>query len=239
MTIIGAERHHPHLRPPPSKEYLLGTTEDTVPVVPPGWYAENDVDLRLSARVTGIRPDARTVALDDSSTLSYSSLLHATGAAPRTLHLPGSDIAGVSIFRTLDDSRRLRSSLAAGGGNVVMIGSGWIGMELAAAAATFGNKRRELPASRLSAGTHRPRGAVTGMVTDSGEALPADIVVIAVGVVPETGPAQAAGLALDNRILTDASLRTSTPGIFAAGDIANALHPSPASPTAASTGPMP
>ncbi|KRE74083.1 NAD(P)/FAD-dependent oxidoreductase [Arthrobacter sp. Soil762] len=256
VTIIGAERHHPYLRPPLSKEYLLGkAAEDTVPVVPPGWYAENDVGLLLGARVTDIRPDASTVELDDGSTLAYGSLLLATGATPRTLRLPGSDLSGVSTFRTLDDSRRLRSSLAAGGRNVVMIGSGWIGMELAAAAATYGNNVTLLglegiplasaigpDLGRFFRSLHEAKGvsfrlpafareltgaagAVTGVVTDSGEALPADIVVIAVGVVPETGIAQAAGLALDNGILTDASLRTSTPGIFAAGDVANALHP--------------
>jgi NADPH-dependent 2,4-dienoyl-CoA reductase/sulfur reductase-like enzyme len=256
VTIVGAESHHPYLRPPLSKEYLLGkAAEDAVPVVPAGWYSENDVGLRLGVRVTGIRPDARTVELDDGSTLAYGSLLLATGATPRTLRLPGSDLAGVSTFRTLDDSRRLRSSLAAGGRNVVMIGSGWIGMELAAAAATYGNNVTllgldEIPLAgaigpdlgRFFRGLHEANGvsfrlpasareltgaggAVTGVITDSGEVLPADIVVIAVGVVPETGLAQAAGLALDNGILTDASLRTSAPGIFAAGDIANALHP--------------
>lgn len=256
VTIIGAERHPPYLRPPLSKEYLLGkAAEDTVPVVPPGWYAENDVGLRLGARVTDIRPDTKTVELDDGSTLSYGSLLLATGATPRTLRLPGSDLAGVSTFRTLDDSRRLRSSLVAGGRNVVMIGSGWIGMELAAAATTYGNNvtllgLEEIPLAsaigpdlgrffrslheansvsfRLPASAREltgAAGAVTGVVTDSGEVIPADIVVIAVGVLPETVLAQAAGLALDNGILTDASLRTSAPGVFAAGDVANALHP--------------
>lgn len=256
VTIIGAESHHPYLRPPLSKEYLLGkAAEDAVPVVPPGWYSENDVGLRLGARVTGIRPATRTVELDDGNTLAYGSLLLATGATPRTLRLPGSDLAGVSTFRTLDDSRRLRGSLAVGGKNVVMIGSGWIGMELAAAAATYGNNvtllgLEEIPLAgaigpdlgRFFRGIHEANGvsfrlpasareltgaggAVTGVVTDSGDVLPADIVVIAVGVVPETGLAQAAGLALDNGILTDASLRTSAPGIFAAGDVANALHP--------------
>ncbi len=256
VTIIGAENHHPYLRPPLSKDYLLGrAAEDTVPVVPQGWYAENDVGLRLGARVTGIRPDARTVELDDGSTLAYGSLLLTTGATPRTLSLPGSDLSGVSTFRTLDDARRLRSNLAAGGRSVVMIGSGWIGMELAAAAATYGNRvtllgLEEIPLAsaigpdlgRFFRTLHEANGvsfrlpdsareltgdggAVTGIITASGEQLPADIVVIAVGVVPETGLAQAAGLALDNGILTDASLRTSVPGIFAAGDIANALHP--------------
>ncbi|MDI3193116.1 FAD-dependent oxidoreductase [Pseudarthrobacter sp. AL07] len=256
VTIIGAERHHPYLRPPLSKEYLLGNAaEETIPVVPPGWYAENDVGLRLGVRVTGIRPDARTVDLDDGSTLAYGSLLLATGAAPRTLRLSGSDLAGVSTFRTLDDSRRLRSRLATGGLKVVMIGSGWIGMELAAAAATYGNTvtllgLEAIPLAsaigpdlgRFFRGLHEANGvsfrlpasareitgdggAVTAVITDSGEVLPADIVVIAVGVVPETGLAQAAGLALDNGILTDASLRTSASGIFAAGDVANAMHP--------------
>jgi len=256
VTIVGAESHHPYLRPPLSKEYLLGkAAEDAVPVVPAGWYSENDVGLRLGARVTGIRPDTRTVELDDGTSLAYGSLLLATGATPRTLCLPGGDLAGVSTFRTLDDSRRLRSSLAAGGRNVVMIGSGWIGMELAAAAATYGNNvtllgLEDIPLAsaigpdlgrffrvlheangvsfRLPASAREltgAGGAVTGVITDSGEMLPADIVVIAVGVVPETGLAQAAGLAMDNGILTDASLRTSAPGIFAAGDVANALHP--------------
>jgi NADPH-dependent 2,4-dienoyl-CoA reductase/sulfur reductase-like enzyme len=140
LTVVGAEHHPPYLRPPMSKEYLLGrAAEDTVPVVPHGWYAENDVGLRLGVRATGIRARERTVELDDGTSLAYGSLLLATGASPRTLRLPGSDLAGVSTFRTLDDSRRLRDLLAAGGKNVVMVGSGWIGMELAAAAATYGN----------------------------------------------------------------------------------------------------
>jgi NADPH-dependent 2,4-dienoyl-CoA reductase/sulfur reductase-like enzyme len=256
VTVVGAESHHPYLRPPLSKEYLLGkAAEDTVPVVPAGWYAENDVDLRLGVRATGIRPDTRTVQLDDGTSLDYGSLLLTTGASPRRLRLPGSDLAGVSTFRTLDDSRRLRGDLAAGGKNVVMIGSGWIGMELAAAAATYGNTvtllgLEDIPLSgaigpdlgRFFRGLHEANGisfrlpasareitgtdgSVTGVFTDTGELLPADIVVIAVGVVPDTGLAEAAGLALDNGILTDASLQTSEPGIFAAGDVANALHP--------------
>lgn len=256
VTIIGAESQHPYLRPPLSKEYLLGSAdEDAIPVVPSGWYAENDVGLRLGVRVAGIHPNARTVHLDDGTALAYGSLLLATGATPRRLRLPGSDLAGVTTFRTLDDSRRLRSSLAAGGRNVVMIGSGWIGMELAAAAATYGNQvtvlgLENIPLAgaigpdlgrffrslheangvsfRLPASAREitgPRGTANGVITDSGEVLRADIVVVAVGVVPETGLAEAAGLAVDNGILTDAALRTSAPRIFAAGDVANALHP--------------
>jgi len=256
VILLGTESHAPYLRPPLSKEYLLGKAgEDSVPVVPDGWYAENGVDLRLKVSVTGVDPDARTVGLSDGTSLGYGSLLIATGATPRSLSLPGSELAGVSTFRTLDDSRRLRQSLEKGGKNVVMVGSGWIGMELAAAAAMYGNKvtllgLEEIPLAaaigpelgsffrslheangvsfRLPASAREitgESGAVTGVVTDSGELLPADVVVIAVGVLPQTELGRRAGLDIDNGILTDASLRTSAPGIFAAGDVANALHP--------------
>ncbi|MDQ0677739.1 3-phenylpropionate/trans-cinnamate dioxygenase ferredoxin reductase subunit [Arthrobacter pascens] len=256
VILLGMEKHIPYLRPPLSKEYLLGkAAEDTVPVVPEGWYGENDVDLRLGVSVTGIHPDARSVDLSDGTSLHYGSLLLATGATPRRLTLAGSELSGVSTFRTLDDSRRLRLSLGAGGKNVVMIGSGWIGMELAAAAATYGNKvtllgLEDIPLAaaigpdlgrffrslheangvsfRLPASAREiigEAGTVTGVVTDSGELLRADVVIIAVGVDPGAQLARGAGLEMDNGILTDASLRTSAPGIFAAGDVANALHP--------------
>jgi NADPH-dependent 2,4-dienoyl-CoA reductase/sulfur reductase-like enzyme len=256
VTLLAEEAQAPYLRPPLSKEYLLGKDgEDALPVVPAGWYGENDVDLRLGAPVTGLDTAARTVTLGDGSRLPYSGLLLATGARPRSIPLPGSSLDGVMTFRTLDDSRRLRDALSAGGRNVVMVGSGWIGMELAAAANSYGNSvtllgleqvplaaaigpelgaffrslhesrgvRFRLPAS--AAAITGVDGRVTGVRTDAGEILAADLVVIAVGVVPETSLAAAAGIALDNGILTDASLRTSAPGVFAAGDVANALHP--------------
>lgn len=256
VTLLAEEAQAPYLRPPLSKEYLLGKDgEDALPVVPAGWYGENDVDLRLGAPVTGLDPAARTVTLGDGSRLPYSALLLATGARPRSIPLPGSSLDGVMTFRTLDDSRRLRDALSAGGRNVVMVGSGWIGMELAAAANSYGNSvtllgleqvplaaaigpelgaffrslhesrgvRFRLPAS--AAAITGVDGRVTGVRTDAGEILAADLVVIAVGVVPDTSLAAAAGIALDNGILTDASLRTSAPGVFAAGDVANALHP--------------
>ena len=256
VILLAEERHQPYLRPPLSKEYLLAKAgDDALPVVPAGWYAENGVDLRLGATVTGIDPAARSVTLRDGQRLGYASLLLATGARPRRIPLPGGDLEGVSTFRTVDDSMRLRAGLAGGGRNVVMIGSGWIGMELAAAASAYGNSvtllgleevplgaaigrelggffrslheahgvRFRLPAS--AAGIRGQSGRVTGVVTDAGEVLPADLVIIAVGVVPEVSLAEAAGIALKNGILTDASLRTSAPRIYAAGDVANALHP--------------
>ena len=256
VILLAAEGHHPYLRPPLSKEYLLGKAgEDALPVAPAGWYAENGVELRLGTAVTGIDPAARTVAVGNGPALVYASLLLATGARPRRIPLPGSDLDGVRTFRTVDDSRHLRTELAGGGRNVVMIGSGWIGMELAAAASAYGNSvtllgleevplaaavgpelggffrslheengvRFRLPAS--AAAIRGQTGRVTGVETESGIVLPADLVIVAVGVVPEVSLAEAAGIALRNGILTDASLRTSAPGIFAAGDVANALHP--------------
>lgn len=256
VILLAAEGHHPYLRPPLSKEYLLAKAgDDALPVVPADWYGENGVDLRLGTTVTGLDPAARTVALNDGSRLEYASLLLATGSRPRTIPLPGSGLDGVSTFRTVEDSRRLRDSLTGGGRNVVMVGSGWIGMELAAAASAYGNNVTLLGLEEVPLGAalgpelggffralHESRGVrfrlpasaaeitgaagrVTGVRTDSGEFLPADLVVIAVGVVPDTALAAAAGIELKNGILTDASLRTSVPGIFAAGDVANALHP--------------
>jgi 3-phenylpropionate/trans-cinnamate dioxygenase ferredoxin reductase component len=256
VVLLAGEPHHPYLRPPLSKEYLLGKAgDDALQVAPEGWYAANGVELRLGVPAARLDPSARTVSLADGSRLEYASLLLATGARPRSLRLPGSDLDGVGSFRTVEDSRRLRARFAEGGQDVVMIGSGWIGMELAAAAAGYGNSvtllglekvplgaaigpelgsffrsvheangvRFRLPAS--AAGVQGRSGRVTGVLTDAGDLLPADLVVVAVGVVPDVFLAEAAGIGLRNGILTDASLRTSTPGIYAAGDVANALHP--------------
>ncbi len=256
ITVLAEESHPPYLRPPLSKDYLLGTAgEDTLPVVPVHWYAENDVDLRLGGAVTGLDPAAHTVTLGDGSRLGYARLLLATGARPRHLPLPGSGLEGVTTFRTVDDSRRLRGVLAGGGRTVVLIGSGWIGLELAAAATAYGNQATVLGLEDVPLGaavgpelggffrtlheSHGVRfrlpaaaqeitgsaGNVTGVRTTDGELLPADLVILAVGVVPETSLAAAAGIERRNGILTDASLRTAVPGIFAAGDVANARHP--------------
>lgn len=256
VTLLASEERIPYLRPPLSKEFLLGKDdEDSVPVVPAGWYEENDVELLLGNPASGIDAGSRTVTLKDGRSLDYAKLLIATGAQPRQIPLPGTDLEGVMTFRTFGDSLRLQSLLRDGGRRVVMVGSGWIGMELAAAARTYGNDvvllgLEEIPLSaaigpelgnyfralheqngvsfRLpasAAGIEGKDGRATAVRTDTGEVLPADIVIIAVGVVPDTSLAETAGLTLDNGILVDSALRTSAPDILAAGDVANALHP--------------
>lgn len=256
ITLLAAEDRIPYLRPPLSKEFLLGKAdEDTVPVVPEGWYEENDVELHLGNPATAIDVGNHAVGLKDGRSLDYAKLLIATGAQPRRIPLPGADLAGVMTFRTFDDSLRLRSLLNDGGRKVVMVGSGWIGMELAAAARSYGNDvvllgLEDIPLSaaigpelgnyfrklhegqgvgfRLPASAEAIEakdGHATSVRTNTGEVLPADLVIVAVGVVPDTSLAEAAGLALRNGILVDSSLRTSAPDILAVGDVANALHP--------------
>ncbi|WP_426003356.1 NAD(P)/FAD-dependent oxidoreductase [Paenarthrobacter sp. NyZ202] len=256
ITLLAAEERIPYLRPPLSKDFLLGKAEeDAVPVVPAEWYGANDVELFTGTPAAGVRPRDHEVELTDGRTIQYSKLLLATGAKPRSIPLPGSELDGVMTFRTFDDSLKLRDQLRDGGRRVVMVGSGWIGMELAAAARTYGNQvtligledvplsaavgpelgnffkrvhegqgtRFLLPASAKA--IQGNGGHASAVVTDTGEVLPAEIVVIAVGVVPDTALAATAGLRLENGILVDPGLRTSAPDIFAAGDVANALHP--------------
>jgi 3-phenylpropionate/trans-cinnamate dioxygenase ferredoxin reductase subunit len=256
VTLVGAENRTPYIRPPLSKELLLGKADaDSALVVPDNWYGDHDVELLLGSPASRIDPDAHVVTLASGRRLHYSKLLLATGARPRTIALEGADLDGVMTFRTLDDSLHLRSLLKDGGRKVVMIGSGWIGMELAAAARTYGNDVTllglediplsaaigpelggyfqrlheeqgvsfRLPAS--AAGIDGQDGRATAVRTSTGETLPANVVIIAVGVIPDTALAEAAGLAMRNGILVDARLRSSAPDILAAGDVANALHP--------------
>lgn len=256
ITLLASEERIPYLRPPLSKEFLLGKAdEDSVPVMPAGWYEENDVELLLGNPAVGIDAGNRTVTLQDDRTLDYAKLLIATGAQPRQIPLPGAELEGVMTFRTFEDSLRLQSLLRDGGKRVVMVGSGWIGMELAAAARSYGNDvvllgLEEIPLSaaigpelgnyfralheengvsfRLpasAAAIEGKEGQASAVRTNTGEVLPADIVIIAVGVVPDTSLAETAGLRLDNGVVVDSALRSSASDILAAGDVANALHP--------------
>ncbi|MGY1692841.1 NAD(P)/FAD-dependent oxidoreductase [Geodermatophilus sp. SYSU D01105] len=256
VVLVGAEPERPYERPPLSKGYLLGSAERGQAFVhDEGWYADHDVELRTGVRVTRLDPAVHRLALDTGEELPYARLLLATGASPRRLRVPGADLDGVRYLRTLADADRLRADLVPGGRRVVVVGAGWIGMEVAAAARTHGNDvivvepqptplfgvlGREL--GGVFARLHRDHGVdlfteesvrelrgdggrVTSVVTDRHAGLPADLVVVGIGVVPETGLAAAAGLEVDDGVVTDEGLRTSAPDVFAAGDVARSFAP--------------
>jgi len=254
VVLIGAEEEHPYERPPLSKGYLLGKDDrESIFPLADGWYAEHDVDLRRGVTVTSIDRAAHRVTLEDGQLVPYDRLLITTGASPRRLNIPGADLDGVRYLRTVGDSERLAAALR-GGGQVVIAGAGWIGLETAAAAREYGCEvtvvEPESGALQRALGPelgevftnlHRSHGvtfrfgeglsevtgsggAVTGAVTSSDAELPADTVILAVGVRPNVGLAAGARLDVDNGIVVDEALRTSDPDIFAAGDVANALN---------------
>jgi 3-phenylpropionate/trans-cinnamate dioxygenase ferredoxin reductase component len=255
IVLIGHEPHYPYERPPLSKGYLLGTEDrDSFVVHEQAWYAEHGIDLRLSTGVTAIDRDLRQLTLSTGETLGYDKLLLTTGATPRLLPVPGATANGVLYLRSVDDSDRLRGTLSSAS-RVVVVGAGWIGLEVAAAARTAGvattvvslDEQPLLPVlgpevAPVFADLHREHGvdlrlgteverlevsadAVTGVRLADGTELAADAVIIGVGVAPAAELAEAAGLDVDGGILTDASLRTSDPDIYAAGDVARAYHP--------------
>jgi 3-phenylpropionate/trans-cinnamate dioxygenase ferredoxin reductase component len=255
LIMIGQESERPYERPPLSKEYLLGKAErDTIYVHPPQWYAEHDVDLRLAVTVTGLHPGSHEVSLADGSRTGYSKLLLATGSSPRRLTVPGADLGGVLYLRTVQDSDRLKAAFQ-DASRVAIIGGGWIGLETAAAARTAGAgvtvlERGELPllrvlgreAAEVFADLHREHGVdlrcgvqvaeITGSngIADGvrladGSRVEADVVIVGVGITPNSELAVAAGLKTGNGVVVDAQLRSSDPDIYAAGDVATAFHP--------------
>ncbi|MGD0374015.1 MAG: FAD-dependent oxidoreductase [Streptosporangiaceae bacterium] len=255
VVLIGDEDLRPYERPPLSKGYLLGKQDaDSVYVHEAGWYPEHDVDLRLGTIATSIDVAARQVTLASGEPVSYAKLLITTGAAPRMLRVAGADLDGVLYLRSKPDSDRLRASLA-GGGRVVIAGSGWIGLETAAAAREYGCDvtivEPEPGALHRSVGPelgavfadlHRSHGVVfrfgegvaelrgsggrvSSVVTSADEELPADVVIVGIGALPNDALAAAAGLDVGNGILVDEALRSSDPAIFAAGDVANSFNP--------------
>lgn len=254
ITVVAAEPHPPYQRPPLSKGYLAGDEgSDAVILHPAQWYAERGIRLLTGVAATSLDPAAHAVDLDSGEQLEYGAVLLATGATPRMLPLPGHELPGVMTLRRLDDSDALAATLKGGGQRLVVIGAGWIGMEVAATARGFGNEvaileRDAVPLAaalgaemgevfrglhlahgvdlRTSVGVDRIVGDVRaeGVVVD-GETLPADLVLVGVGAAPDTRLAETAGLALLNGILTDSALRTSAPDVFAAGDVANPFHP--------------
>jgi 3-phenylpropionate/trans-cinnamate dioxygenase ferredoxin reductase subunit len=257
LILLGTEQHRPYERPALSKGYLIGSSErEKVFVHGPSWYADHDVDLRLGRTVSRIDRSAQRIELTGGESIDYGKLLLTTGASPRTLPVPGAGADNVHHLRTLEDSEALRERIAEVD-RLVVIGAGWIGLEVTAAARQADVQvtvveTAELPllavlgpeAATVFADLHRDHGvdfrfgtSVAEITTDGGRAtgvrladadgtvIEADAVLVAIGASPNTALAEAAGLEVDNGIVVDASLRTSDPAVFAAGDVASAWHP--------------
>jgi 3-phenylpropionate/trans-cinnamate dioxygenase ferredoxin reductase subunit len=254
IVLIGDEAELPYERPPLSKEYLRGEVSREEPQVhPEGFYRENEIELRTETVVEEIDVASREVVLAGGERLGFERLLIATGAEPRRLPVPGDDLEGVHYLRELRDSDRLIEELNRRS-RLVVVGAGWIGAEVAASARQKGLEvtlieRGRLPLEsilgpelgEIYAEIHRDHGVelrpeteveafrgddrVEAVTLAGGEEIATDFVVVGIGVTPRTGLAERAGLELDNGIAVDERLETSVPGIFAAGDVANAFHP--------------
>lgn len=246
ITVIGAEPVAPYQRPPLSKAYLLGDMGvERLVLRAPEWWQDHGIDLRLSETATEIDPARRTVTTDRGQ-IGYDALALTLGARPIRL---GGDLGGVHVIRSLSDIDRLGPELQPGRG-LVVIGGGYIGLEAAAVARKRGLEVTLVEAAprilgRVAApetadmirALHAAHGVrileaspvarlegssrVAAVVLENGTRLPADIVITGIGVRPETGLAEAAGLAIDNGIATDGYGRTSDPAIWAAGDCAS------------------
>jgi 3-phenylpropionate/trans-cinnamate dioxygenase ferredoxin reductase component len=255
VVLVGEEPDRPYERPPLSKEILLGKAgREKAYVHPETWYVEHQVELRLGTEATAIDREGKVVALSDGDDLHYDKLLLATGSSPRPLDVPQADLDGIHYLRRVGQSENLRDAFG-NGGRIAVVGAGWIGLEVTAAArrhgvevtviepqptplhavlgeeigAVFAQLHREhgvdLRTSTGVEGFEGSGGRVTGVRTSTGDVVEADLVVVGVGITPNVGLARVAGLDVDNGVLVDEFLQTSDPSIWAAGDVANAVNP--------------
>jgi NADPH-dependent 2,4-dienoyl-CoA reductase/sulfur reductase-like enzyme/nitrite reductase/ring-hydroxylating ferredoxin subunit len=245
LTMVGADGYLPYDRPNLSKDYLAGNApEEWIPLRPPEFYREQKIDTLTNTTATSIDPKTRQVTLSDGRSLGYGALLLATGAEPVRLAIPGADLPHVCYLRTLNDSRRIIEK-ATNAKRAVVIGSSFIGLEVA-----WSLRERKLEVAvvgrdlvplgkvlgsemgNLVRETHETHGVKfhlgrtpaaihdRDVELDDGTKLECDLVVVGIGVRPNTRLAEQAGAATDNGVLVNEFLETNVPGIFAAGDIA-------------------
>jgi 3-phenylpropionate/trans-cinnamate dioxygenase ferredoxin reductase subunit len=255
LLLIGRESELPYERPPLSKDYVRGEFDrDELFVEGDAFYDDKEIELLLGHAATSIDPQSRQVQLERrGGNISFDALLLATGSSPRQLQLPGAELDGIHYLRTIADSDAIRARLD-GGGHMAVIGSGWIGSEIAASARQRGLdvtiiSDQQLPMQVLGRelgefyrGVHSAHGvelvlgdglaafegdgsSVQRVRTASGRVVECDFVVVGAGAVPNVELAREAGLDTDNGILVDERLESSVPGVFAAGDVASHLHP--------------
>ena len=252
IVLIGEEPERPYERPELSKTYLRGEAKKDLHVHAADYYAEHDIELRTGRPVDRIDTGRREVRMGDER-IAFDRLLLATGATPRRLDVPGGGLGGIVTLRTMADADRIREA-ASTAADIVVIGGGWIGSEVAASLREVGRNVTlilpwQVPLENilgLEIGgmyreAHEQHGVtlVTGALatafegdaqvsavrTADGRRVPADLVVVGVGAAPRVELAAEAGMGVDDGVLVDERLETSVPGIFAAGDVANAVHP--------------
>lgn len=249
IGIIGDEPELPYERPPLSKEYLSGEKSfERIQIRPEAYWAEKNISLILGKRVTAVDPDGYEVTLADGTYFGYSNLVWATGGDPRKLLCPGGHLSGVHAVRNRADVNAIITEMPSAK-RVVVIGGGYIGLEAAAVLSKFNKQIVLLEAlprvlarvageelSRFFEAEHRAHGIdlrtgeavlalkgeshVTGVELASGEVLPADMVIVGIGIVPCIEPLLAAGAKGGNGVAVDAKCRTSLSGVFAIGDCA-------------------
>ena len=253
IVVIGDEPHIPYQRPPLSKQYLSGEHGlERVYLRPAKFYQDKNVTVKTHTRVVAIDPAAKTVTTDAGETLGYHKLLVATGARARRLTIPGHDLRGIHYLRSIDDVENIRAELEHGK-RLVVVGGGYIGLEVAAVAVEHGLEvhvlemesriLQRVTTERMSGFYHQLHesrgvrihtGAAVTAFTGNGhvqgvlcgdEEYPAEMVIVGIGVIPNTEVASDAGIECDNGIVVDDHCRTSAPDVFAAGDCTN--HPNP------------
>lgn len=252
ILIVGSEPHAPYHRPPLSKEYLRGEAkaEDVLPVQPEDWYARNEVTLLTGTTAVGANTKTKIVTLGSGDTVAYEKLLIATGSSPKTLDVPGADGPNVRTLRTREDSDALRAGL---GGKIILIGGGYIGVEVAADYLTKGGqatmieptghlwskfaspeygaflqKKLEAAGAEIILGDEVTEITPSGVKTKAGREISGDLVLVGIGVKPNLGFALASGLDVDtekNGVLVNEFLLSSAPDVYAAGDVAGFIDP--------------
>ena len=254
ITLVSEEPYLPYQRPPLSKKYLAGDFERSrLFLKPDAFYEERGVEILSGRRAIELNADARTVRLDDDASLDWDYLAIATGATPRALDIPGNDLSGVHYLRSIADVDAIRANLETAK-RVVIVGAGYIGLEVASSCVALGSEVTVLEAAprilgrvvsdataEFFADLHASHGVeihcnaaierfegngqVTGVVMADGTVYPCECVVIGIGVTPNTRLAEQAGLACDNGVSVDPQTRTDAKNIVALGDCTSHPHP--------------
>jgi 3-phenylpropionate/trans-cinnamate dioxygenase ferredoxin reductase component len=255
VTLLTSEPYAPYNRPPLTKEYLRGeASHENLPIEGDDWYKENGVGLEPLTAVAALDRKRQFVTTDEGEELSYDTCVLATGSEPIRLPIPGADDPEILTMRTVEDSTRLQGRVG-NGDRAVVVGSGFIGCEAAASLSLRGaevilisleespqNKRLGIEVGeriegwlrnygvdlRLGASLESIQRVDDGyeLSVESGDTVSAGTVLFGTGIAPRTGLAETAGLEVDGGVLTDSSMRTSAPGVFAVGDIARAYNES-------------